>query len=109
MSERKRLVRGVEVDAESRCAHWRSAVDVVAMRFRCCGEYYGCHICHEAVAGHAAQRWETVRDADEMVAMCGVCGGEFTLAAYLTTSDRCPACGTGWNPGCVKHRDLYFE
>ena len=39
--------------------------------------------------------------------LCGVCGGELTIAEYLTT-DSCTRCGAAFNPGCHLHTHLYF-
>src|SRR5712664_59058 len=47
-------VRGVEVDAQTRCVHYRSTVDIVAIKMRCCGVYYACKDCH--IAGEAVRR-----------------------------------------------------
>ena len=48
---------GMEVDAQTRCVHWRSAVDIVAIKMACCGVYWACKDCHEALAGHAIAVW----------------------------------------------------
>ena len=101
-------VLGLEVDDESRCAHWRSALDIVALRLPCCGDYYACRECHDAVAGHPARVWPAAEQGAR-VAMCGRCGHEMTQAAYLACDDRCPACGAPFNPGCRLHKHLYFE
>jgi uncharacterized CHY-type Zn-finger protein len=102
-------VRGIDVDAQSRCAHWHSAIDIVAMRFKCCGDYYACHDCHVALAGHDVVRW-AADDQAEHVAMCGVCGLEMTMGEYLAVNDdRCPRCTAAFNPGCRSHRHFYFE
>ena len=50
-------VRGVEVDTQTRCVHWRSAADIVAIKMACCGVYWACKDCHEALAGHAIAVW----------------------------------------------------
>jgi len=103
-----RDVRGLEVDARTRCVHWRSALDIVAIRMKCCGEYYACKDCHDALAGHAAQVWP--RDEWHAPAvLCGACGHEMSIRAYLDCADNCPACGAGFNPGCRLHRHFYFE
>lgn len=52
-------VRGVCVDRETRCAHYNTARDVAAIRFRCCGTYYPCHECHAELADHKAMEWPT--------------------------------------------------
>ena len=101
-------LRGIDVDPETRCAHWHEAVDVVALRFACCGTYYPCFRCHEAATDHEPVRWPLDR-FDEPAVLCGVCGEAMSAAAYLECDDRCPACGAAFNPGCRAHRDRYFE
>jgi uncharacterized CHY-type Zn-finger protein len=100
-------VFGLDLDPETRCAHWHGPLDIVALKLACCEAYYACRDCHDALAGHAAKVWP--RGARAHVAMCGACGGEMTLAVYLGCEDRCPACGAAFNPGCRRHRHLYFE
>ena len=101
-------MRGLDLDPQTRCAHYRSSLDVVAIRMRCCGEYYACRECHDALADHPAEVWPRA-EFDRPAAMCGVCGGVMTVAVYLACDDRCPACDAPFNPGCRLHRGLYFE
>ncbi|WP_129112853.1 CHY zinc finger protein [Halegenticoccus tardaugens] len=101
-------LRGVDVDDETRCAHYRTDRDVVAIKFACCGVYYPCHRCHEALADHDPERWGA-DDRDEPAVRCGVCGAELAVDAYLTSGHRCPDCDAPFNPGCEAHRSLYFE
>jgi len=101
-------VHGVAVDGQTRCAHWRSEVDIVAIQMRCCGLYYACRQCHDEIAGHAAQVWP-VADWDQAAVLCGACGGEMSVKDYLACASRCPACGAPFNPGCAGHHHLYFE
>ena len=106
MTARPRVL-GPVVDDETRCIHYRSTLDVIAIRFACCGEYYPCHLCHAEAAGHPAQQWPLdARDARAV--LCGVCGHELTIADYLR-ADACPECGTAFNPGCRLHTELYFQ
>ena len=101
-------MRGVNLDAQTRCAHYHSLLDVVALRMRCCEEYYACRECHDLLADHPAEVWPRAEwDAD--AAMCGVCGGLMSVQTYLACDDRCPACAAPFNPGCRLHRGLYFE
>jgi uncharacterized CHY-type Zn-finger protein len=98
----------VNVDSETRCAHYHSARDVVAIRMKCCGGYFACKDCHEALAGHAVQRWP--RDEwNEHAVLCGVCGTEMRIRDYLESADACPACNAPFNPGCRAHHHFYFE
>ncbi len=101
-------VRGIAVDAQTRCAHWRSERDVVAIKMKCCGAWYACKDCHDALAGHAIQVWPRA-EWDAAAVLCGACGHEMTVRAYLDCADACPACGAGFNPGCRLHRHFYFE
>ena len=40
------------MDAETRCVHYRSALDIIAIKMACCGVYYACKDCHAALADH---------------------------------------------------------
>jgi uncharacterized CHY-type Zn-finger protein len=101
-------VRGVDLDAQTRCAHWRSPLDIVAIRMKCCGEYYACKNCHDALAGHPAEVWPK-SEFNRKAALCGACGGELSIRQYLDCANACPACGAGFNPGCRHHHHFYFE
>ena len=100
-------VRGLDLDPQTRCAHWHSGLDVIAIKIRCCGTYYACHDCHQALAGHPSQVW-AAEEFDELAVLCGACGTELSVRAYLGCDSRCPHCGAAFNPGCHKHRHLYF-
>lgn len=101
-------VRGVDVDPETRCSHYDTERDVIAIRFPCCDEFYPCFRCHDAVADHSREAWaEDERDAEAV--LCGVCGARLTIAAYLACDSRCPECNAEFNPDCAKHYHLYFE
>lgn len=101
-------VRGVDVGPETRCAHYDTERDVIAIRFPCCGCFYPCFECHEAVSDHEAEQWGP-EDADEPAVLCGVCGNVQTVAEYVEGEDRCPACTAGFNPGCRTHYHYYFD
>ena len=100
-------VRGAVVDDMTRCVHYRTAVDIVAIRFACCGEYYPCHLCHAEAAGHPARQWG-VKERDAKAVLCGACGEELAIADYLASSS-CPECGAAFNERCALHAHLYFE
>jgi uncharacterized CHY-type Zn-finger protein len=100
-------VSGVGIDDETRCDHYGSRTDVVALRFGCCGEYYACFRCHAAIADHPPEPWPTERRS-EPAARCGVCGVDLTADEYMSV-DACPDCGAGFNPGCADHYHVYFE
>lgn len=102
------IVRGVDLDAQTRCAHWRSPLDIIAIKMKCCGEYHACKDCHDALADHVAQVWPK-SEFDENAVLCGACGTELSIRAYLECGNVCPACGAGFNPGCKLHHHFYFE
>lgn len=107
MAERP-IVRGLDLDPQTRCAHWHGAFDIVALKMRCCGTYYACRDCHDALAGHPAELWPR-DEQDARAVLCGACWIEMSIAAYLACDDHCPACAAPFNPGCKLHRRLYFE
>ena len=101
------VVLGPTVDEQTRCIHYRTPLDVIAIRFACCGEYYPCHLCHAETADHSARPWPASA-RNEHAVLCGVCGGTVSIAAYLGI-EACPACAAPFNPGCKQHSELYFE
>ena len=101
-------VRGIEIDAHTGCAHYRSELDIVALKFKCCLSYYACFHCHELDAGHPARIWLQA-EFDEKAVLCGACGTELTIRQYLNCQAVCPACRARFNPRCALHHHLYFE
>jgi uncharacterized CHY-type Zn-finger protein len=101
-------VAGLELDEQTRCAHWRSPLDVIAIRMKCCGVYYACKDCHDALAGHAAEVWPQA-EWDRPAVLCGVCGTEMTIRQYLGGGNSCPSCRAPFNPACRSHHQFYFE
>ncbi|MCB0492011.1 MAG: chromophore lyase [Cyclobacteriaceae bacterium] len=101
-------INGKIIDNETRCTHYHSSNDVIAIKFKCCNQYYPCHQCHEEDAGHSAEVWST-NDFDKMAVFCGVCKTELTIHQYLDSHNGCPHCKASFNPNCSKHYHLYFE
>lgn len=99
---------GVAVDPETRCAHYDTDRDVIAIRFACCDRYYPCFRCHDEVADHEPERIPRSR-FDAPAVLCGVCGATLPVADYLSADDTCPNCAAPFNPGCRRHHDRYFE
>ena len=98
---------GARVDGETRCAHYRSERDIIAIKFKCCGRWFPCYECHAEFAGHAAEVWRK-SEFNEPVILCGGCGQRLTAREYLDSESVCPRCGRAFNPGCVSHHHLYF-
>ena len=101
-------VRGVDVDAQTRCGHYHGKTDIIAIKMKCCGEYYACKDCHIELAGHAMDVWP-VAEWERAAILCGRCGAELTIREYMECESRCPECGAEFNPGCRKHYQFYFE
>jgi uncharacterized CHY-type Zn-finger protein len=101
-------VIGVNVDEETRCAHYRGERDIIAIKFKCCGNWYPCHECHAELAGHAAIVWPK-KEFDTPAILCGSCGYQLTVRDYLDCDSICPQCRRQFNPGCSHHPHFYFE
>ncbi len=100
-------VRGIGLDAQTRCAHYSKPVDIIAIKMKCCGTYYACKDCHEALAGHPIEIWPE-SDWDQPAVLCGSCSTELTIREYLECENKCPGCKAQFNPGCRNHYHFYF-
>ena len=101
-------VRGAGLDSQTRCEHYHSGVDIIAIRFPCCGVYYSCYRCHAELADHPAAVWPREQFHARAV-LCGVCGDEMPISQYLECGSRCPECQAEFNKRCANHYALYFE
>ena len=101
-------IDGRPIDDDTRCTHYDSDLDIVAIRFKCCGRYFPCHRCHAESVDHPTERWPQ-DELDQHAVLCGGCHRELTIRAYLDAADRCPHCHAPFNPRCREHRHLYFE
>ena len=100
-------IHGIDLDAQTRCAHYRTELDIVAIKMKCCGIYYACKDCHEALADHPIEAWPR-REWTERAVLCGACGYEMSIEQYMASGSKCPACAAAFNPGCRKHYACYF-
>lgn len=103
------LVLGPVVDEETRCIHHHLPLDVIAIKFRCCGQYYPCYKCHEQCENHTRKTWSRLELETEKVVLCGCCKSELTFAEYTSAGNDCCFCGAHFNPGCSRHYSLYFD
>ena len=101
-------VFGAVVDDETRCAHYHSPLDVVAIRFKCCDRWYPCRECHDEIESHDARTWQQDEFGSKAI-LCGACGHQLTIGEYFVCENKCPSCLSGFNPGCAKHYHLYFD
>jgi uncharacterized CHY-type Zn-finger protein len=108
ISAERPLVCGLDLDPQTRCAHWHSRRDIIAIRMRCCETYFACRECHDALAAHPVEVWPKAEWGQPAV-LCGACSRELSVREYLDCDSRCPDCGAAFNPGCKTHHHLYFE
>lgn len=101
------VVHGLPVDEQTRCAHYSTELDVLAILFPCCGRWYPCHACHEETADHAARPWGA-GERETQALLCGRCGRTSSIREYVATC-ACAHCGGAFNPGCRRHHHLYFD
>lgn len=100
-------VRGLDLDLQTRCRHYHSALDIVAIKMKCCGVYYACKNCHIELAGHAIELWPRTTWIEKAI-LCGDCGTQMTINDYLQSENHCPACHALFNPACRSHYHFYF-
>jgi len=101
-------VHGIDVDAETRCGHWHGPTDVIALRMKCCGDWFPCFDCHAETTDHPAAVWP-LAERDAGAVLCGSCGEVLRIEDYLASDSTCPNCSAAFNPGCATHYHLYFE
>jgi uncharacterized CHY-type Zn-finger protein len=102
------LLKGSLVDEQTRCTHYHSPVDIIAIRMKCCGEYYACIHCHEELADHPAMQWRK-EEREINAVLCGNCKNEMSINEYLHCDSQCPNCKSAFNPKCSNHNHFYFE
>lgn len=100
-------VKGSVIDSATRCKHYHSKLDIIAIKFHCCGEYFPCFECHEEAGCGNPAVWPKEKFQEKAI-LCGACGHELTVDDYLECKSECPKCRANFNPGCDLHRELYF-
>lgn len=103
-------VWGKVIDNETRCVHWHTDLDVMAIKFKCCKGFYSCYSCHKETTNHPTIKYDLSiqDDRDVQTILCGKCFGAMTFSEYVSDV-RCINCDTAFNPGCKLHYNLYFE
>ena len=101
-------VTGVDIGPQTRCAHYHTELDIIAIKFKCCGQWFPCFECHAETAGHEASVWP-IGERGTHAILCGNCGHQFTINEYFDSNSICPSCDSKFNPGCENHYHLYFE
>jgi len=100
------MVKGA-IDRETRCTHYHTEKDRIAIRFYCCGAYFPCYECHKEYGCGKENVWPREKFHEKAI-LCGHCGTELTIEAYLNANHHCPKCDAHFNPNCQLHQSLYF-
>jgi uncharacterized CHY-type Zn-finger protein len=101
-------IRGKVTDEQTRCVHYHSDLDIIAIKFKCCNTYYPCIHCHDEEAQHKSEVWK--KDEFKVKAvLCGNCKTELSINDYLSCNAVCPSCSALFNPRCSNHHHYYFE
>jgi uncharacterized CHY-type Zn-finger protein len=101
-------VHGCVIDDRTRCSHYNSELDVIAIRFKCCDRWFPCRECHDEDERHDALIWPRAEFSYKAI-LCGMCGAQLSIDDYLSCANECPACAGRFNPGCASHYHLYFD
>ncbi len=102
------MVKGKTIDSKTRCEHYYSEKDIIAIKFKCCDTYYPCFECHQEFTNHKSQVWKK-NEFETLAILCGNCKQEISIQAYMQSNHQCPNCQASFNPNCSKHYHLYFE
>ena len=100
-------VKGLLVDNETRCEHYHSPLDIIAIKCKCCEIFYPCYRCHQFCESHEIIRWKS-SEWDEKAILCGHCKKVLSIREYMNT-DICIYCKAKFNPKCANHYHFYFE
>jgi uncharacterized CHY-type Zn-finger protein len=101
-------IYGENIDDETRCKHYHTVEDVIAIKMHCCNKYYACIACHLENETHAASVWPKETFHTNAI-YCGVCKSQMSITNYLASDNTCPNCKASFNPKCSNHYHLYFE
>jgi uncharacterized CHY-type Zn-finger protein len=98
----------MQIDNETRCSHYHSELDIIAIKFKCCDMYYPCYFCHQEDADHSPIKWDK-NEFDSPAILCGRCKKELTINEYMQSNAICPNCTSNFNPKCTNHFHFYFD
>lgn len=102
-------LKGQLVDTHTRCRHYHSILDIIAIKFKCCGTYFPCYKCHQELESHDIIRWKKLDLDSEKVILCGLCCNLLYYQEYSANDNKCLYCNSSFNPNCSLHYGLYFE
>ena len=77
------------LDAETRCAHYHTEIDRIAIKFYCCDTIIPCYECHEETVVETEPSGQK-KNSTKKAILCGACGHELTVEEYLDCKSECP-------------------
>ncbi|HLR66585.1 CHY zinc finger protein [Virgibacillus alimentarius] len=101
------IVHGA-IDEKTRCEHYQTKKDIIAIKFFCCDAYFPCYLCHQKYGCGKGAVWPK-KEFGKKAVLCGSCKNELTIQAYRDCRNTCPYCEAQFNSGCLLHHHLYFE
>ncbi len=101
-------VQGSIVDEMTRCEHYNSPLDIIAIKFKCCNKYYACIHCHNENEKHEVVLWNKDEHHTKAI-LCGNCNDEMSIDVYFNCNNQCPSCNSAFNPKCSNHYRYYFQ
>lgn len=108
MEIKGQIIKGKIIDNETRCTHYHTEKDRIAIKFYCCKTYFPCYQCHQEAGCGKPKQWPKDKFNQEAI-ICGACGEEMTINAYLESDHICPNCQAAFNTNCSFHKHLYFS
>ena len=94
--------------SKTRCQHYHSERDIIAIKFKCCQKFYACILCHNSCEDHEPITWK-LTEFDEEAIFCGNCNSLLSIQRYLDCNSVCPVCCADFNSRCSNHYHYYFE
>ncbi|WP_105956605.1 CHY zinc finger protein [Apilactobacillus quenuiae] len=97
-------IYGIKVDSQSRCIHYHTKNDIVALMCQQCHKFYACYKCHDELNNH---KFKPVKINQAKNILCGNCQTLLTYTQYKL--NYCPYCQHRFNPKCIIHQSIYFK
>lgn len=97
-------IYGIKIDQQSRCIHYHTKNDIVALMCRQCQKFYACYKCHDELNNHT---FRPVYANQVHNILCGNCRSLLKYNQYKL--NYCPYCQHSFNPKCIIHHSIYFK
>lgn len=81
--------QGFLVDKQTRCIHYHSKLDIIALQCYDCKKYYACYWCHDSLENHIFEPYPLSLIQDKPI-LCGVCLKLLTYKQYKESLSVAP-------------------